>query len=335
MIDRAVSEIEPLVGTAPACRALGASRASLYRWRSPASPPQPRPRPTSARALSPGERQAVLEQLHGERFVDASPAQVYATLLDEGTYLASERTMYRLLADADGGVRERRDQLTHPPYARPELLASRPNEVWSWDVTKLLGPATWTYFYLYVILDIFSRYVVGWTVQHRETATLAERLIAETLAKQPIARDQLTIHADRGSAMRSKPVAFLLADLGVTKTHSRPYTSTDNPYSEAQFKTLKYRPGFPDRFDSILHARAFCREFFPWYNEQHRHSGIGLMTPATVHHGQAKQTHAARRDVLAAAYAATPERFVRQPPRPPALPTGAWINKPDTQEAAH
>ncbi len=277
----------------------------------------------------------MLEQLHGDRFVDASPAQVYATLLDEGTYLASERTMYRLLAAEHGGVRERRDQLTHPPYARPELLASRPNEVWSWDVTKLLGPAKWTYFYLYVMLDIFSRYVVGWTVQHRETATLAERLIAETVAKQQIARDRLTIHADRGSAMRSKPVAFLLADLGVTKTHSRPYTSTDNPYSEAQFKTLKYRPGFPDRFHSILHARAFCREFFPWYNERHRHSGIGLMTPATVHHGHAKQLHAARRDVLAAAYAATPERFVRQPPRPPALPTGAWINKPDRKEAAH
>jgi len=335
MIEQAVSEIEPLVGTAPACRALGASRASLYRWRSPAPAREPRPRPVPARALSPHERQAVLEQLHGERFVDASPAQVYATLLDEGTYLASERTMYRLLAAEHGGVRERRDQLTHPPYARPELLASRPNEVWSWDVTKLLGPAKWTYFYLYVMLDIFSRYVVGWTVQHRETATLAERLIAETLAKQQIARDRLTIHADRGSAMRSKPVAFLLADLGVTKTHSRPYTSTDNPYSEAQFKTLKYRPGFPDRFHSILHARAFCREFFPWYNERHRHSGIGLMTPATVHHGHAKQLHAARRDVLAAAYAATPERFVRQPPRPPALPTGAWINKPDRQEAAH
>ena len=335
MIEQAVSEIEPLVGTAPACRALGASRASLYRWRSPMPPPEPRPRSAPARALSQGERDAVLEQLHGERFVDASPAQVYATLLDEGTYLASERTMYRLLAAEHGGVRERRDQLTHPPYARPELLASRPNEVWSWDVTKLLGPAKWTYFYLYVMLDIFSRYVVGWTVQHRETATLAERLIAETLAKQQIARDRLTIHADRGSAMRSKPVAFLLADLGVTKTHSRPYTSTDNPYSEAQFKTLKYRPGFPDRFHSILHARAFCREFFPWYNERHRHSGIGLMTPATVHHGHAKQLHAARRDVLAAAYAATPERFVRQPPRPPALPTGAWINKPDRQEAAH
>ena len=204
---------------------------------------------------------------------------MYATLLDEGTYLASERTMYRLLAAKHGGVRERRDQLTHPPYARPELLASEPNQVWSWDITKLLGPATWTYFYLFVILDIYSRYVVGWTVQHQETAPLAERLIAETLNKQQIPRGQLTIHADRGSAMRSKPVAFLLSDLGVTKTHTRPYTSTDNPYCEAHFKTLKYRPGFPARFTSILEARAFCRQFFPWYNDRHRHSGIGLMTP--------------------------------------------------------
>jgi len=334
MIDQAVAEIEPLVGTAPACRALGASRASLYRWRSPAPPPEPRPRPTPARALSPDERQAVLEQLHGERFVDASPAQVWATLLDEGRYLASERTMYRLLADAGGGVRERRDQLTHPPYAAPELLAERPNEVWSWDISKLKGPAKWTHYYLYVILDVFSRYAVGWTVQHRESSEVAKELIAQACEQQQITRDQLTVHADRGPSMRSKPVAFLLADLGVTKTHNRPYTSTDNPYSEAHFKTLKYRPGFPARFDSIEHARGFCREFFAYYNDEHRHSGIGLMAPATVHHGRAEQTHAARGDVLAAAYAATPERFVRQPPRPPALPTGAWINKPDRQEAA-
>jgi putative transposase len=335
MIERAVSEIEPLIGTAPACRALGASRASLYRWRSPPPVAGPRAHPVSPRALSESERGVVLDRLHEERFVDCSPAHVYATLLDEGTYLASERTMYRLLA-ARGEVRERRDQLTHPAYSRPELLASEPNRVWSWDITKLLGPATWTYFYLFVILDIYSRYVVGWTVQHQETAPLAERLIAETLAKQQIPRHQLTIHADRGSAMRSKPVAFLLSDLGVTKTHSRPYTSTDNSYSEAQFKTLKYRPGFPARFDSILHARSFCRQFFPWYNEQHRHSGIGLMTPATVHHGLAEQTQTARAGVLDAAYAATPERFVRRAPRPPALPTGAWINKPaDNERVAH
>jgi putative transposase len=336
MIDQAVAEVEPLVGTAPACRALGASRASVYRRRRPAvAACERRPRPTPARALSEAEREAVLAELHSERFVDCSPAQVWATLLDEGCYLASERTMYRLLAAQYGGVRERRDQLSHPPYAKPELLATRANEVWSWDISKLKGPAKWTCFYLYVILDVFSRYAVGWTVQQRESASVAEQLISQTLEKQRIARDQLTIHADRGSSMTSKPVAFLLADLGVTKTHSRPYTSTDNPYSEAHFKTLKYRPGFPIRFDSIDEARAFCREFFAWYNHQHRHSGIGLLTPATVHHGQAEQTHAARRAVLEAAYARTPERFVRRPPRPPALPTGAWINKPDSKEVAH
>jgi putative transposase len=217
----------------------------------------------------------------------------------------------------------------------PELLAERPNELWSWDITKLLGPAKWTYFYLYVILDVFSRYVVGWTVQHRERAPVAEQLIAQACQQQQIARGQLTVHADRGSSMTSKPVAFLLADLGVTRTHSRPYTSTDNPYSEAQFKTLKYRPGFPQRFDSIEHARAFCRPFFDWYNHQHRHSGIGLMTPAAVHYGRAPEMHAARARVLDAAYERHPERFVRRPPVPPELPTAAWINKPDTKEVAH
>jgi putative transposase len=332
MIDEAITQIEPMIGTLPACRALGASRAGVYRRRRAPRPREHRPRRAPARALSEPERARVLEQLHSARFVDASPAEVWATLLDEGTYLASERTMYRLLA-ADGEVRERRAQLTHPPYARPELLAERPNEVHSWDITKLKGPAKWTYYYLYVILDVFSRYAVGWTVQHREGSQVAKALIAQVCDQQQIDRGQLTVHADRGSSMTSKPVAFLLADLGVTKTHNRPYTSTDNPYSEAHFKTLKYRPGFPARFDSIEHARGFCREFFDWYNHAHRHSGIGLMTPATVHHGSAEQTHAARADVLAAAYAATPERFVRRAPRPPALPTAAWINKPDREKA--
>jgi putative transposase len=278
----------------------------------------------------------VLAELHSERFVDCAPAQVWATLLDEGRYLASERTMYRLLATQHGGVRERRAQLEHPPYAAPELLAERPNEVWSWDISKLKGPAKWTHFYLYVILDVYSRYAVAWTVQHRENAQLAKALIAQACEQQQIARDQLTVHADRGPAMTSKPVAFLLADLGVLKSHNRPYTSTDNPYSEAQFKTLKYRPAFPARFDSIEHARAFCRDFFAWYHHDHRHSGIGLMTPATVHHGRAEALHTDRARVLDAAYTATPERFVRHPPRPPALPTAAWINKPnDKQAAAH
>jgi putative transposase len=335
MIEQTVEELAPIVGTRPACRVLGAAPATIYRRRTPPAPRPRRPRPAPARALSEAEREAVLAELHSERFVDSSPAQVWATLLDEGRYLASERTMYRLLEARHGGARERRDQLTHPADAKPELLATRPNELWSWDITKLLGPAKWTYFYLYVILDVFSRYAVGWTVQHRETASVATALIGHACEQQRIARDQLTVHADRGSSMTSKPVAMLLADLGATKTHSRPYTSTDNPYSEAQFKTLKYRPEFPNRFDSIEDARAFCRTFFDWYNHSHRHSGIGLMTPAAVHHGRAQQLHAERQRVLAAAYAASPERFVRGAPKPPTLPTAAWINKQTTEEAAH
>jgi putative transposase len=334
MIEQTVEELTPVIGTRPACRALGAAHATIYRRRRPPAPTPRLPRPRPARALTAAERAAVLAELHSERFVDCSPAQVWATLLDEGRYLASERTMYRLLA-ANGEVRERRDQLAHPGYAKPELLAERPNELYSWDITKLLGPAKWTYYYLYVILDVFSRYAVGWTVQHRENAQVAKDLIAQTVAQQQIAPGQLTVHADRGSSMTSKPVAFLLADLGVTRTHNRPYTSTDNPYSEAQFKTLKYRPGFPQRFQNIEHARAFCRDFFGWYNHAHRHSGIGLMTPATVHHGLAEHTHTERARVLEAAYARTPERFVHRPPTPPALPAAAWINKPNTDEAAH
>jgi putative transposase len=335
MICDTVEELTPIIGTRPACRALGAAPATIYRRRRLPEPRPRRPRPTPDRALSEAERERVLELLHCERFVDCAPEQVYATLLDEGAYLASVRTMYRLLEAKHGGVRERRDQLTHPAYAKPELLAERPNELWSWDISKLKGPAKWTYFYLYVILDVFSRYAVGWTVQYRENGQLAKALIEQATEQQQIAPGVLTVHADRGGPMRGKPVAFLLADMGVTKTHSRPYTSTDNPYSEAHFKTLKYRPEFPDRFDSIEHARDFCRGFFDWYNHQHRHSGIGLMTPAAVHHGQASELHAQRAVVLADAYARNPERFVRRPPAPPELPTAAWINKPDTKEVAH
>jgi putative transposase len=334
MIERTVEELTPIIGTRPACRAVGASPATVYRRRRPPQPRPIRPRPTPDRALSQGERDRVLEVLHAERFVDSSPAQVWATLLDEGQYLASERTMYRLLAAHHGSVRDRRDQLTHPAYAKPELLAERPNELWSWDVSKLKGPAKWTWFYLYVILDVFSRYVVAWTVQYRENGQLAKALIEQATDQQQITPKVLTLHADRGAPQRAKPIAFLLADLGITKTHSRPYTSSDNPYSESHFKTLKYRPEFPERFDDIAHARAHCRGFFGWYNHEHRHSGIGLMTPAAFHHGQAKQLHDQRAQVLQAAYARNPERFVRKPPVPPELPTAAWINKPDTKEAA-
>jgi putative transposase len=329
----AASTLAPIVGVAPACDALGLARASFYRQARPtvkASPTRGDAPPVrvSPRALDPVERQAVLETLHAPRFQDRSPTEVYATLLDEGVYLASERTFYRLLAAA-GETTERRDQLVHPRYRQPELLATRPNAVWSWDITRLLGPTTWTYFYLYVILDIFSRYVTGWMVAQREQAGLAERLIADTLTKQKITAGQLTIHADRGASMISKPVAFLLADLGVTKTHSRPHVSNDNPYSESQFKTLKYRPGFPDRFGCIEDARAFCQDFFRWYNTEHRHAGIGLMTPEAVHYERAADLYASRAAVLKAAYAAHPERFVHQVPTPPALPTAAWINPPN------
>jgi len=332
MIERTVEELTPIIGTRPACRAVGASVATIYRRRRPPEPKPSRPRPAPVRALSGPEREAVLEVLHSERFLDSSPEEVYATLLDEGTYLASVRTMYRLLEAKHGGVRERRDQLTHPAYAKPELLAQRPNELWSWDISKLKGPAKWTYFYLYVILDVFSRYAVAWTVQHRESGELAKALIEQATEQQQITPKVLTLHADRGGPMRGKPVAFLLADLGVTKTHSRPYTSSDNPYSEANFKTLKYRPEFPERFDDVEQARAHCRRFFDWYNHQHRHTGIGLMTPAAFHHGQAQQLYDQRAVVLAEAYARNPERFVRKPPVPPELPTAAWINKPGTKE---
>jgi putative transposase len=291
----------------------------------------PRRRPTPPRALSEPEKAKVLQTLHAERFVDVAPAEVVAMLLDEGTYLCSERTMYRLL-EKNGELLERRDQLRHPAYARPELLATRPNELWSWDTTKLLGPATWTYYYLLVILDCFSRYVTGWCLTYRESARIAEHLIAETIAKYDICRDQLTIHADRGSSQASKPVALLLADLGVTKSHSRPHTSNDNPYSEAQFKTMKYRPEFPERFASMQEARAFCRTFFNWYNESHRHSGIGFMTPEAVHFGRVDEINRTRSKALAAAYAAHPERFVRRPPAPPRVPTAVWINKPEKRE---
>ena len=317
-------ELAPLLGIAPICQALGVSRAGLYRRRRPRREPRRR---TPARALSETERQEVLQVLHAEPFVDKAPAQVYATLLDQDTYLCSTRTMYRIL-DTQSEVRERREQLQRPSYKKPELLATAPNQVWSWDITKLLGPVKWSYFYLYVILDIFSRYVVGWTVAEGESATLAKRLIAESCEKQRILPGQLLLHADRGAAMTARSVVFLLADLGVTRSHSRPHVSDDNPYSEAQFKTLKYRPDFPDRFGSIQDATAFCRTFFAWYNGEHRHSGIGLLTPETVHYGRAEAVIAARQQTLSAAYAAHPERFVSKPPQPPLLPAATWINPP-------
>lgn len=269
----------------------------------------------------------MLDIMHSERFVDQVPAQVYATLLDEGTYHCSVRTMYRILAGADE-VRERRDQARRPNYQKPELLATRPNEVWSWDITKLIGPGKWMHYCLYVMMDIFSRYVVGWMVNERENAQLAEHFIGETYRKQGIKKGELTIHADRGSSMTSKPVALLLSDLGVIKTHSRPQVSNDNPFSESQFKTMKYRPEFPDRFGSTQDARAFCQEFFPWYNTEHHHSGLGLLTPASVHYGLAGAIRGQRQVTLSDFYTRHPERFVKGPPVPAKLPDAVWINPP-------
>ena len=337
MTDQAIALLAPRIGTRAACAASGVAQASWYRRHraSPAPlrrPPVPQRDRVQPRALSPAERAAILAALHAGRFADTAPAEVWATLLDEGTYLGSLSTFYRLLRQA-GESRERRAQATHPAAVKPELVPAGPNQVWSGDITKLHGPAKWTYYYLYVILDIYSRYAVGWMVATRESAVLAQKLIAATAAKQHIGCGQLTIHADRGSSMTSKPVAFLLADLGVIQSHSRPHVSNDNPYSEAQFKTLNYRPGFPGRFSSIEAARAHCQAFFPWYNTQHRHSGLSLHTAADVHHGTARAIQAARARVLTAAYHQHPERFVSKPPVPPPLPATSWINPPEKEAA--
>jgi putative transposase len=322
---KAANQLSEHVSVSAACQALGVPRSSFYRARQPKR--APKPRPTPERALKPQEKERVRQVLNSEPFQDSAPREVYAALLDQGQYLCSWSTMYRILNEHQL-VSERRNQLRHPTYTKPELLATGPNQLWSWDITKLRGPTKWTYYYLYVILDVYSRYVTGWLIAEHESARLAEHLIAQTCAKQAIVPDQLTLHADRGSAMRSKPVALLLADLGVTKTHSRPYVSNDNPYSEAQFKTMKYRPGYPDRFGSIQDARAWARPFFHWYNHEHYHSGLALLTPATVHYGHAQAVLEQRQETLQAAYAAHPERFVRGVPRPPSLPMEVWINKP-------
>ena len=316
------------VGKKAACEALRVPRATFYRHMSPPCSQGERNRPAPVLALTKQERDTVIDILHSERFQDKAPRQVYATLLDEGQYHCSVRTMYRILTDEHGEVKERRRHVRRSSYEKPELLATAPNQVWSWDITKLKGAVKWTYFYLYVILDIFSRYVVGWMVAHREQDALAKRLIEETCQKQRIQEGQLIIHADRGSSMKSKAVAHLLSDLGITKTHSRPHVSNDNPYSESQFKTLKYCPAFPERFGSIQDSRSFCRGFFTWYNQEHYHSGIGLLTPESLHYGLAEQIITSRSTVLAEAYEKHPNRFKGRMPRPPALPQAVWINKP-------
>ena len=315
--------------TAATCLALGVSRASVQRRRARLIVPAaiPGPRPKSARALTVPQRQLVLDLLHAPRFADQAPAEIYASLLDEGVYHCSIRTMYRLL-DQNDEVRERRNQLRHPVYRKPELLAERPNQVWSWDITKLMGPTQWSYFYLYVILDIFSRRVVGWCVADAERAVLFRPLLDDAIEKHHVPPGQLTLHADRGGPMKAKATALLLADLGVTRSHNRPRTSNDNPFSESHFKTLKYQPRFPKRFGCIEDAKSFCRRFFDWYNRDHHHTGIGLMTPDQVHYGQTDAVHAARQDTLDRAFRENPQRFVNKPPIPPHKPTAAWINPP-------
>ncbi len=333
MIDACVADLAPLIGTGPACAAAGKSKATHYRRLLPPKPRTTTPRPTPANALSPTEVDKVLELLRSERFRDLAPAQVWAILLDEDLYVASISTMYRILR-ANGELRERRAQATHPTRSRPELMASAPNQCWSWDITKLRGPDKGVWFDCYVIIDIFSRYVVDWMVAPGESAELAEAFIARAVAGQDVKKGTLTIHADRGTSMTSKPVAELLADLGIGRTHSRPHVSNDNPYSESAFKTLKYCPAFPERFGSIADARAFCTEFFSYYNHDHRHSGIGLHTAASVHYGTAKEVRAKRAVTLDAAYAANPGRFRHRRPSPPKLPTVAWINKPTIENDA-
>jgi putative transposase len=328
---KAAEELSSSTGVSKACQILGVPRSRLYRARKPER--SPALRPTPERALSPEEKAEVHQTLNGERFWDSSPREVYATLLDEGVYLCHWRTMYRILEE-HSEVQERRNQLRHPAYTKPELLATAPNQVWSWDITKLRGPSTWVYYYLYVILDIFSRYVVGWMIAGCESGELARKLISATCAKEEIVADQLMLHSDRGSAMQSKSVGQLLIDLGVAKSLSRPYTANDNPYSEAQFKTMKYRPGYPDRFTSQDHARFWARDFIHWYNHDHHHTGLGLMTPAMVHHGLADAVYAHRQRVLQAAYEAHPERFVRGMPTPPKLPQEVWINRPQSGSVA-
>ncbi len=314
------------VGVSAACQALGVPRSTLYRARKPST--ELAPRPTPPRAMSTEEKAEVRDVLNSERFWDCAPREVYAALLDEGVYYCYWRTMYLILTEYSE-VCERRNQRRHPSSTRPELRATGPNQLWSWDVTYLRGPKG-IFYYLYMIIDVYSRYIAGWLIANRESAELAEQLIAETCAKEGIKPEQLTLHADRGSPMRSKTVAQLLIALSVAKSHSRPRTPTDNPYSEAQFKTMKYRPDYPKEFSTMKHARGWAREFVQWYNHEHHHTGLALMTPAVVHHGQVEQVLQQRQQVLDAAYAAHPERFVRGKPTPLKLPDVVWINEPQS-----
>jgi len=323
---RAITEaLGQQVGLNRACQALNVPRSRVYRACQPR--PEPKPRPTPANALSEDEHAAVRQTLNSERFMDKAPRQVYASLLDEGRYLCSVSTMYRVLRTHDE-VRERRDIRRHPVYKKPELLATAPNQVWSWDITLLRGPVKWSHFALYTVLDIFSRYVVGWLIANVQSAELARQLINETARRQGIEPGQLTLHSDNGTPMTGKPLTQLLADLGVIRSHSRPHTSDDNPFSEAQFKTMKYRPDYPDRFAHIQAARGWARLFFQWYNHEHYHSALNLLTPASVHYGQAELIRQQRQQVLSAAYVAFPARFAHGEPVVKGAPAAVYLNPP-------
>ncbi len=324
-----VKSIAKRVGTRRACEALQLPRATFYRLRSDSKPRRVRSdRKRSHRALSDSERRQVLTVLHEPRFVDCSPWHVHAALLDEGKCLCSPRTMYRIL-EQNQGVRERRNQLRHPEYKKPELLATGPNQVWSWDITKLRAAVKWRYYHLYVVLDIFSRYAVAWMLAYRESGELAARLFQEAHERQGVAPGQVMVHADRGTAAKSKTLSQMFTDLGVDPSFNRPHVSNDNPYSEAQFKTMKYMPEYPNRFGSYEDALSFCRRFFIWYNQEHRHSGIAYLTPSVVHHGESDRVLERRQRTLDFAYELHPERFVRGRPRHQSLPQAVWINPPE------
>jgi putative transposase len=327
-----VNNLSEKIGTKTACDVFGLPRSTYYYQLEPEVQVDfPSKRKSPNFAYSQQEKQEILNIMNSDIYLDQTPYEIYASQLDEGNYLCSIRTLYRIL-DENNQVKERRNIKRTNTYQKPELLATQPNQVWSWDITKLKGPQKWTYFYLYVIIDIFSRYVVGWLVAFREKSSLAHKLIKETYERQNIEQGQLTIHADRGSSMKSKPVAFLLSDLGVTKSHSRPYVSNDNPYSESQFKTMKYRPDFPDNFNCIAAAREFCRNFFGWYNTKHYHSGIGFLTPESVHYGFAEKILLNRKDVLLQAFEKNPQRFRNKRPVLKNLLKSVWINKPENIE---
>lgn len=336
--EQAREQLEPHVGVQASCRITGISRSTLYRRRTPKPEKlEPGVRPVPPNALTEQERDRLIEILNSEEFRDKAVRQVWAALLDRGVYLASPSTMYRELR-ARGQVRERRAQARHDAKKKPQLEARASNDVWSWDITKLPGPVRGRFFDLYVVIDIYSRYVVHWEIHLSESGEIAERFIENAIrANGSIAPG--TLHSDRGTAMTSLSVAELLSELGITKSHSRPKTSNDNPYSEAQFRTLKYCPVFPGRFGSFADARSFCRRFFDYYNHRHYHSGIGLHTPFTVHIGTAQAIQDKRASTIEAFRAANPRRFTRRP-RLPKIPTVAWINRPDedshnqTQEAS-